>query len=479
MSNEKRTKKIVIVGSGPAGCLLAWRLLHRKTTTTTYDITLLERRPDPRIAASKGQEARTFPLALQSRGWDSMPTEIHNLLTHRGAWTVGSCFHNAGKVRTMLRDKPTFTVDRNQLALALIEAVAEAVKTAAMGHSFSMQFETSFTGRLDLEKRTIETESSNVEDEAKKGIISFDYLIAADGGRSRIRCALADQGKIEFEQEEIPHDYRPIHFSREAPAEPVVKPKEPTRTTLLDYIWSSFFPGAPKSTALPPIRLESDKIHAWMLPKSVRILACPIHPGTVTGAIVFEKGQDPFKDMTSAKQVHEYFQRMAPKDLGRLMTESQAAELFTRPTSTLVSVKCDRLHADPCVLLLGDAAHAVSAAAGQGANSALQDVQVFMQILDNVSDDWDQALPAFTTERLPDAHAVREVSDYSAPRTSAMRTEMIARAMLRKMLPKWLGNWLLRPLPMECLIETNWSYTKVQEATQWWIDRVKATSKNK
>ena len=66
------------------------------------------------------------------------------------------------------------------------------------------------------------------------------------------------------------------------------------------------------------------------------------------------------------------------------------------------------------ILLIGDAAHAVSPSIGQGCNAALQDVQVFTQVLAQYQDDWAQALPAFTSQRLPDVHALRELSDYSS-----------------------------------------------------------------
>jgi kynurenine 3-monooxygenase len=49
-------------------------------------------------------------------------------------------------------------------------------------------------------------------------------------------------------------------------------------------------------------------------------------------------------------------------------------------------------------MLLGEAAHAVSASVGQGCNSALQDVRVFCGLLEQYQDDWTKALPALPND---------------------------------------------------------------------------------
>lgn len=55
-------QKIVIIGSGPAGLLLAHYLSHRGN----YQIDIYERRDDPRLSDVSGD--RTFPISLQERG---------------------------------------------------------------------------------------------------------------------------------------------------------------------------------------------------------------------------------------------------------------------------------------------------------------------------------------------------------------------------------------------------------------------------
>jgi len=161
-----------------------------------------------------------------------------------------------------------------------------------------------------------------------------------------------------------------------------------------------------------------------------------------------------------------------------LITLQEATDLLQRPTASLVSVKCDRLHSDDGhVVLLGDSAHALSPSLGQGCNAALQDVQIFVQLLDLYQDDWTKVLPAYSNERLVDAHAVTELSDYSTPRSKWMKLEWVLRQILRSLFPLWLSTLLLRPLPMDLLLDekANLSYSQVLEESKWWLKRVKKT----
>jgi kynurenine 3-monooxygenase len=143
----------------------------------------------------------------------------------------------------------------------------------------------------------------------------------------------------------------------------------------------------------------------------------PIHPDTIHGMLPLTRANIPFRACNHPSKVQSYFQKPSPNSLGHLMSPEQAAALLVCPTSTLLLVQCNRFHIDNQVLLLGNTAHAVSASVGQGYNLASQDVQVFCGLLEQYQDDWTKALPAYTTQRLADAHAVSDLSDYSTPQS--------------------------------------------------------------
>lgn len=71
-------------------------------------------------------------------------------------------------------------------------------------------------------------------------------------------------------------------------------------------------------------------------------------------------------------------------------------------------VRCSRLDG-PGVLLLGDAAHAVTPVFGQGANSALESCKVLGSVLAEAGGDASRVPQLFTSARLADMHALNEL----------------------------------------------------------------------
>jgi len=354
--------------------------------------------------------------------------------------------------------KPTLSVDRNEIALILLTELEKRNKdmdrATALTTTVQFLFSTSLQ-KVDTENSKIDVITSNNSSSSsssssnKSYSISFDHLVAADGARSKIRQQLAESvpGPFQFFEADLPDDYRTIYLKRES--------QDKT------------------------IKLMDDKVHVWMK-DDIKIITAPIHDGCVSGAFVFPKEKDPFKTvMKSPVDVIKFFQSNFPASAAKLLSNEEAENILARPTSKLSSIRCNRLHVDNpvSVVLLGDAAHAVSASLGQGCNSALQDVLVFGGLLDQYNDDWTKILPAYTQQRLPDAHAISELSDYGMARSKWMKTEWLFRVIMKKMLPGWLHTLIgFRPMPMELLTDTNLSYTAVLGKAKWWIDRVKKSA---
>jgi hypothetical protein len=75
-------------------------------------------------------------------------------------------------------------------------------------------------------------------------------------------------------------------------------------------------------------------------------------------------------------------------------------------------------------------------------------------------------------QRLPDVHALQEISDYSIPRAAWMRVESLVRIILNKILPKWLSKFM-KSMPMNLISTTDLSYSQVLERNRWWTERIK------
>ena len=75
-------------------------------------------------------------------------------------------------------------------------------------------------------------------------------------------------------------------------------------------------------------------------------------------------------------------------------------------------------------VLLGDAAHTMTPALGQGLNCGLEDVVVFAQCLKDFDGDLDAALPAYTKARLPDIQAIMTINEVVATSDVGLATQV-------------------------------------------------------
>jgi kynurenine 3-monooxygenase len=108
----------VIIGSGPAGLLLAHYLLRRGN----YHIDIYERRPDPRLTDVSGN--RTFPLSLQERGRKAIRAIVglEEAIAAQSVFCHGTIiYRKKGKSRPFPRENPVLTIDRNRLVTILLK----------------------------------------------------------------------------------------------------------------------------------------------------------------------------------------------------------------------------------------------------------------------------------------------------------------------------------------------------------------------
>jgi kynurenine 3-monooxygenase len=265
---DTATKRIVIAGAGPTGLLLAHFLVRRPG----YQIVVIEKRSDPRVAAlSDPRMMRSFPIALDGRGLSSLEAVpgLKEAVEEEGVYLSGICLHNlkSYKPRIIKRDKPSLSVDRNRLALTLL---TELVATApAAGTALSIQFGSAMRD-VNIEEGWISVDATESENGAatSRATIPFDHLVAADGGYSTVRRQLVETGMLDSTEQEIPDDYRAIFLALQS--------EDGTVT------------------------LDRDKLHGWMFPgrDGARLISAPVVAECVSGAFIFNKGRDPFVGMT-------------------------------------------------------------------------------------------------------------------------------------------------------------------------------------
>jgi kynurenine 3-monooxygenase len=409
------------------GLLAAYSLVQRKN----YEVHVFEKREDLRRSDPKSM--RTYPIGLQQRGLQAADTDLQKALFAAGVLINGVALQ--GKYPTKMARTPSLYLDRNLIVYTILQHITNNTQCGE-GSSLHLHFEQSIEAIELVEKVIFVRDIISGHGE----YTPFDGLIAADGANSIIRSWLAEEGELDVVEEDVPNQYRTFSI--------------------------------PLQSYDKTIQLDDDKVHGWMFgPKTV--LMVPSKNGFATGVFIYPVGEDPIHKMKTTQEVRGYFNQLSPESLAKFIGEEEAETLLTRPVNYAKTAKCDKLHANDCILFLGDAAHSVSAAVGQACNAALQDVEQFMKALDLESDDWYKALITFSINRVSDVHALHELSDYSMPpKDFFLQAEFILRSVSKKIMPAVITRHM-KPLPNELLSTTNMSYSEIWEQTKWWTEKVR------
>jgi len=423
-------QNVVIIGAGPAGLLLAYYLLRRDN----YHIDIYERRGDPRLTDISSD--RTFPISLQKRGRKAIRAIVglEEAIAAQSVFCQGTIMYGKkGKVRHIPRKNSVLTIDRNRLVSILLKHLTE--------NSSPNQVKVHFNCECTAVDRTAKT----VTLQPTRGdsfTVDYDLLVGADGARSQIREYLTQNAGLACSQDYVPDAYKSVFLSRLNPS--------------------------------AGVELEPNKIHVYNLNNQARMLMVPQSGNQLHGVIIFEAQNNPLEGLSTKEELKTFFQENFPI-FGQLMSLEEAEELLKRPVARVLTVRCDRFHEGDSVLLIGDAAHAVSPSIGQGCNFSLEDVLILGQLLEQYGDDWSQVLPLFSEQRVPDAHALRELSDYTFPRQKSLVVELFLRTMVKRLFHRWFPHWV-QPFVFDLVLETDLPYSKVLSLSQSWINKVKRSS---
>jgi kynurenine 3-monooxygenase len=423
-------QKVAIAGAGPTGLLLAHYLLRRGR----YRVELYEQRPDPR-SVDLSQD-RTFPLSLQERGRKALRQipGLEEAIASKSVFCNGTkVYRQQGKARQFSRAIPILTIDRNRLVAILLQHLTQTYTSEQLTVKFGCQC----IGVNGIAKTlTLKPE------EGEAFSITYDILVAADGARSPIRDYLERETGLQCEQNYVPDAYKSVFISRLNPS--------------------------------LGLELEPDKIHGCNRDNKTRMVMVPQPGDRLEGVIVFDPQQNPFSSLTTKDEILTFFRENFPL-FGQLMSLEEAEALLHRPVARVLTVRCDRFHEGDSILLIGDSAHAVSPSIGQGCNASLEDVLIFNRLLERYEDDWAQALPAFSEQRVADAHALRELSDYSFPRTQLLAFEYFLRLKIHRFLHQ-LFPQLIQPFVFDLVLDYDLPYSQVLKLSQGWINKVKRST---
>lgn len=358
--------KIVIVGAGLCGTLLAIRLAQRG-----YTVSLHERRGDMRL--EHVDAGRSINLALSSRGLKALDkvglkeTILKECIPMKGRMIHplgGNEFFSpySGRLEDYIN-----SVSRGGLNITLLNE-AEAMDKV------SIYFNHKCLG-VDLENAIATFKNTETGETITD---TGEIVIGTDGAGSAVRRSMMGKTtKLLFNYSQ--------HFLRHGYKELSILPAEN---------------GA--------YQIEKNALHIW--PRgSFMIIALPNLDGsfTVTMFHPFD-GAFGFNQLKTRAQVQAFFEKEFP-ELIPLMPH-YLDEYFENPVGTLGTIKCYPWQAYGKTLILGDASHAIVPFYGQGMNAAFEDVTILDDILDQHEGDWEKVFSVFQDERVDDANAIADLA---------------------------------------------------------------------
>ena len=318
--------KATVVGAGLGGALMGVFLGR-----AGHDVTIYERRPDPR----KGPAGRTrsINLAISTRGIDALA----RLGLDRKVLAVavpmrGRMLHEPGGA---LRFQPY-----GHEAHHVIHSVSRA------GLNRLLVEEAEAMPRVDVvfDRRCVDVDlpaAACVFEDTATGArerIEADLVVGADGAYSEVRLALMKTDRFEYAQSYLPHGYKEL--------------------TILPRDDGGF-------------RMEPNALHIWPR-ESFMMIALPNVDGSYTCTCFWPfEGPRAFSRLRTESEVRAYFESVFP-DAAPLISELES-DFLGNPVGSLVTVKCAPWRYADKAVLLGDAAHAVVPFYGQGANASFED----------------------------------------------------------------------------------------------------------
>jgi kynurenine 3-monooxygenase len=324
---------ITIIGAGPAGCLLGILLARGGA-----EVEIHEQRTDPRYAAPA--PGRSINLALAARGIRALELAgIMDTLTPALVMMRGRMLHEIGAADQFSaygqrEHEVIWSVSRATLTRLLVEA-------AAALPNLRLHFEQQCLGYHGDGKLRMRDLRVGRDYE----IIAY-RIIGADGAGSTLRHGLAALRGFTVTEARLPHDYKELVVPRG---------------------------GTPA--------LAMDALHIW--PRGgFMLIALPNADGSFTATLFMARhgGSAPgFDQLNSPAWVQEFFATHFP-EVSSLIPDL-TAQFAAHPQGFLGTVYCPQWHDAECLLLLGDAAHAIVPFHGQGMNCAFEDCRILVELM--------------------------------------------------------------------------------------------------
>ena len=354
-------KKIIIVGSGLAGSYMAYAMGKKG-----YQVEVYEKRPDPRSASYNS--GRSINLVVSHRGWTALnyagiEEQIRKIVVPAYGRQIHDLEGNQSYFPYSIEGKAIHSISRSEFNTTLVD-LADSLDNV------TLHFSTPCTS-VNPSKGT-----ATFDDNGTSLEVSADLIVGADGAGSAVRKSLQGIPRFNFSQEYIDSGYKEVHIP---PAED----------------------GSPQ--------LNIDALHIWPR-REFMLMGLANTDNGFTGTVFAPfDGEFGLDHLPTGKDGLRYFEKYFKNAIPMIPNLEDQWE--NNPTSALAVIRCKPYHWSNNTMLIGDAAHATVPFYGEGMNASLEDVRVFLELLDEHGDsDMNKVLESYTEQRVPAGNALVDLS---------------------------------------------------------------------
>jgi kynurenine 3-monooxygenase len=402
-------ERVIIIGAGLAGSLLAIYLAKRGIAVEVY-----EARSDMRTAEVAA--GRSINLALSDRGIAALrEVGMDEYMLAEAVPMLGRMIHSVSGDTKLLpysgrQGEYINSVSRAGLNIALMNEAEKYPNARFYFDDGCVGFDCA-TGEAKL---------------ASGKTVKGDTLIATDGAGSAVREAMRREiPGFELSQVFLEHGYKELHI----PPKDLYAPADAGATDKNDNFL-----------------LEKNALHIWPRHKFMMI-ALPNFDGSFTCTLFLDKGgnkgstervldkggnkgsmervseglndtlhnsrvsaSDPsFDQITDRTAILDFFQTEFPDAIPLMPTLEE--DFAANPVGLLGTVKCYPWHAGGKALLLGDSAHALVPFYGQGMNCAFEDCRVLEGLIEKHGADWNAVFEEYQQARKINTDAIADMAE--------------------------------------------------------------------
>ena len=360
-----KKEKILIVGAGLCGSMLALRMAQRG-----YQVVVYESRSD--LRKSDISAGRSINLALSNRGLKALRMAgVEEKARELCIPMKGRLMHDVAS--------NTFESNYSGRQGEFINSISRGdlnglLLTEAEKYSnVKIHFNTRCL-EIDIETKIASFQSFDSE---KQFTVQADVIFGTDGAGSSLRKSYEKQfPEFSVTQDFLTHGYKELEIPADINGNHII---------------------------------SKEHLHIW--PRGdYMLIALPNMDGsfTVTLFLSYSEGLYNFDNLVTEEKIIEFFKKDFPDALS--LIPDVLKEFENNPTGKLGTIKCYPWSYKGNTLLLGDSSHAIVPFYGQGMNASFEDVYVFDNVLNQFEGDWLTVFSEFQKQRKIDTDAIADLA---------------------------------------------------------------------